>query len=274
MERTKKIVPFKEELDYLFDIYLLTGGFPSVINNYIENRYCRKKEDIANKFYESTIRSVLGDISNTRISEVLARELLKNISERYASRYSFTTIGQSVASSHQVVQDYLELLENSFVVEVMYAVDIPSRKSRFKADKKIYFSDPFIYHALCAHVSGMNGFEVSKENVSKCKDKIIEGVAANHLIQTKEISYQKDWKTYLWYLYTTRGKEIDFVYKKNNGSLLGIELKYQTEVRPFRIDEMENQLILTKNQFQKTQKRILIPVPVFLSVLQKSSRVI
>ena len=59
----QKVHQFKKELGYLFQIYLITGGFPGVINHYLSNRYSKNKEMIEPQVSEIFIRDVLGDLS-------------------------------------------------------------------------------------------------------------------------------------------------------------------------------------------------------------------
>jgi len=275
--KTNVIRAFKEELDYLFEIYLLTGGFPGVINEYLDNKFVEKKETIKNELYETLIRIILGDVSKIKRSEIISKEIMRGIMKRYGSRYSFTTIGKDVDLPHQTIIEYLEIFENAFIAEVVYPFDISTKKIKFKGDKKIYFSDPFIYHSTYSFIIGADGFNASKENLLKNKDKIIESVVSNHLIRTKEVPYLREWKTYLNFFYSTTGKEIDFIYKKKNGSIVGIEVKYKEKTRKkeiTKVEGIEGYIVLTKSQFEKFNNTIFIPVSLFLSLLKKSKKLI
>ncbi len=299
MGKIGEIIPFKEELDYMLDLYLLTGGFPGVINEYFGNKYDKKEEGIGNELYETFMRIVLGDVSKIRRGETIARELMRRIVERYGTKYSFTTIGRDLELSHQTAIEYLEILEDAFLIEVVHSLDLAKRRPKLKGNKKIYFSSPFVYYCVESFISGLDGFFSSKENLMRKKDKIVEGVVANHLIQTKEEPYIKEWRTYLWFFYTSTGKEMDFVYKKPffmwgsapqprkpcNGlkesftkeNLVGIEVKYKEEVDKreiTRINGIAEYIVLTKNQYERVDSMVFIPVSLFLSVLEKSRRLL
>lgn len=270
------IMPFEGELNYLFDIYLLTGGFPAAVNNFLKNKFIEKTENIDNTYYEILIRMILGDISKIKRSEIIAREIMKGVIEKYTTKYSYTILGKDLNLVHQNVIEYLEILENSFILEVINSFDISKKIAKIKGEKKIYFSDPFIFHSLSAYTSGADGFQISKENMLKIKDKLIEGVIANHLIRVKEIPYIKEWKTYLWFYYTTTGKEIDFLFKKNH-KFIGIESKYKQKVDKrdiTQIKEVKKYLILTKKHYEIQDKSIFIPVSIFLSLLKSSERLL
>ncbi|HJH31810.1 MAG TPA: ATP-binding protein [Methanosarcinaceae archaeon] len=271
----KNILPFKEELDWLFATYTLTGGIPVVINDYLAQKYINKKENIGPNIYERFIRVVLGDITKLRRSETTAKAILKEIILKYASRYSFTKIGNSLNISHQTVIEYLELFENSLLIEVVSSYDFNKKSARIKGNKKIYFSNPFIYYSVAALLSGEDGFSITEEILLKNRDILIEGMVANHLARTKEIPYLKEWKTFLWMYYTKTGKEIDFIYKGGGDGYLGIEVKYREEVdirEITHIRETGKDIVLTKNQFEIVDDMTFIPIPVFLAGLGNSQR--
>jgi predicted AAA+ superfamily ATPase len=101
---------------------------------------------------------------------------------------------------------------------------------------------------------------------------IIEGIVASHLTMSMETPYLKERNTFLWFYYDTRGKEIDNVLMRD-GRYLGIEVKYQSDVGPrdvTRVQEIDNYLILSKNDVVKTDDTYVVPVEAFLSVLEMS----
>ncbi len=270
----KKALPFKEELDWLFEMYILTGGIPLVVNDYLAQKYYHESENIDGKIYETFIRLILGDITKLRRSETTAKEILKNIAIKYSTRYSFTTIGKSAGGiAHQTVIEYLEMFENSLLVDVLSSYDFTKKSPRFKGDKKIYFSNPFIFYSINSLLSGEDGFTASKEIISRNKDVLIEGIVENQLAQTKEIPYLREWNTYLWFYYTSTGKEIDFIY--NGNRYLGIEVKYKEEVSTQEITwapETKMIIVLTKNQFEIHQDMLFVPISVFLVCIDKSQK--
>ena len=275
MNKINLVRAFKEELDYLLDIYLLTGGFPGVINEYLNNKFVKKKETIKSEMYETLIRIILGDISKIRRSEQIGKEIIRGIVKRYGTRYSFSAIGKDIELPHQTVIEYLELFENSFVAGVLYPFDISRKKPMFKGEKKIYFLDPFIYHAVSSFLTGADGFVNSRESLTKNKDVLIESVVSNHLIQIKEVPYLREWKTYLGFFYSSTGKEIDFIYRKNNGNFLGIEVKYRESKRKLtKIDGIKEYIVLTKSQLERRDNVLFVPVSLFLALLKKSERLI
>lgn len=275
IKKVNGIRAFKSDLDYMLGIYLLTGGFPATINEYLKSKFIKKEGGIKVELYETFMRIVLGDVSKLKRSETIGKEVMRGIIEKYTSRYSFTTLGGALGLPHQTVMDYLELLEDSFLIGVFYPLDISRKRLKAKGDKKIYFLDPFIYHSVRSFLTGENGFTLSKDSLLKEKSKLLEALVASALIQIKEVPYSRGWKTYLWSFYTHSGKEIDFVYK--NRDLIGIEVKYAEEVdkrEVSKINEVKKYLVLTKNQIKKFENMDFVPISLFLSLLKKSEKIL
>ncbi len=280
MEQIKKIVfnilPYKKELQYLFRIYLITGGIPGVVNQYIQSRYKNQKEIINSFLSEIFIRDVLGDLSRLQRQEVIIREILKAIIERYGSRYSFLKLSQGIERTHVTIIDSLRILENSFILHVLFAYDFNKKYIKLKGDKKVYFLDPFIYNSVKSYLSGREIWDIITETLrdEEIQSKLVEGIVISHLLMHKEIPYLREGETFLWNYYDKSGKEIDAIIKVNE-KYLGIEVKYQTRVDERdikKISPIKNYILLSKEDVGGKNNTIIVPVDVFLSLLPVSER--
>ena len=139
-----------------FRIYLITGGFPGVVNEHLRKRFAREQELIDSALAETFVRNVLGDVVKKGRQETFARQILKEIINKYGTRYTFSKLARDIETTHVTTIDYLELLEESFVLTVLHAYDFNKQDLKFKGGKKAYFQDPFIFHALKSSLSGMN----------------------------------------------------------------------------------------------------------------------
>ena len=270
--KINKITPFKKELEYFFRIYLMTGGFPGVVNDYLKNKFFQKEGKIESIIPEMFVKDVLGDLAKRNKQEILAREILKSVIDKYASKYSFTNISKSIGSSPITVTDYLEFLEGSFILFILYAYDFSKKHIRFKGNKKIYFIDPFVSHSLSSYLAGKDVNDVIQEMLEdeESLSKLVEGIVCSHLTMSKEKPYLRDAKTFLWFYYNK--KEIDFVVKQNM-HYLGIEVKYQSgvELRDIvRITPVKNYLLLSKDELKENEDVFIVPVELFLVLLKKS----
>lgn len=271
-----RMMPCKKELQYLFGLYLISGGSPGVINHYLINKYEKHKEMIEPAIAEIFIRDVLGDLARLQKQENLAREILKAVLDRYGSRYSFTGLSKAIERTHVTTIDYLEFLEDSFILAVFYAYDFSKKDAKLKGDKKAYFSDPFIYHAIKSYLSGRAVWEVITETSwsEEIQSKLVEGLVMQHLLMHKEMPYLKKGNTFLWLYYDKSGKEIDAILKADK-KYWGIEVKYQAQADARDVQQIapvKHYLLLSKDDVEIGDSVSVVPVDVFLSLLEISER--
>lgn len=267
--------PFKQELSYLFRLYLRCGGYPFAVNNYISKSQTDKLS-IDPKLSEILMRDILGDLSKLGKQQTLTRQILKGISKRIGSRYSFSKLAEDIEATHVTVIDYLETLEESFILTVLYAFDFNKKTLKFKGSKKIVFRDPFIHHSIRSFLTGRDVNEVTEETLQneELTAKIVEEVVSSHLITSLEIPMMKEPKTFMWFYYNTQGKEVDNILRVDE-SYHAIEVKYQGKVTTsdiWKIPQCKEHIILTKEDLKTDGKVILAPVDMFLALLKKSNR--
>jgi predicted AAA+ superfamily ATPase len=265
------ILAYKKELQYLFRIYLITGGIPGVVNHYLQNRYGNQKEIISSSLSEIFIRDVLGDLSRLQRQETVIRDILKAVTEKYGSRYSFSKLSQGIGRTHVTVIDSLEVLENSFILIVLYAYDFNENYVKSKGHKKVYFLDPFIFCSIKSYLSGMEIWNIITETLrdEEMQSKLVEGIVISHLLMHKEIPYLRESKTFLWNYYDKSGREIDSVVKVKK-KYLGIEIKYRAQVDERdikKISPIKDYILLSKENVGEKGNVLIIPVDVFLSLL-------
>lgn len=85
----QNIMIFKKQLDALFEIYLLTGGIPSIINEYKTN------SKISTKLFNVYLTSIIGDLRRYNYKEHYFKQLIKetyNVLSNPISWNSFTKI--------------------------------------------------------------------------------------------------------------------------------------------------------------------------------------
>lgn len=275
IEAVRKLLPYHNELEYLFQIYLKTGGFPDSINSYLGNRYAYKKEIIDDNVYERFAQIVRGDLFEMVRNESNLREIIDALLHRHSSKYSFTNIAEQVSSrpDDKTIASYIDLLRESILARVFYSYDFSRKKFRPKADKKVYFYDPFLYYAMSSWLQGKPGYEICSQIVieDETVSGILEGIIGNHLALTKEYLPMRDMITFLWFYYD-KHKEIDFIYKKDNDKYLAVEVKYQTNVseKDMSIIDVPNEYILITKETTNLKDILMLPACIFLALLEKS----
>lgn len=275
-KETQKIISFKRELGYLFQIYLITGGLPGIINHYLTNRYSNRKEVIEPQVAEIFIRDVLGDFSRLQKQETIVRQILKAIVERYGSRYSFSKLSREIDRTHITTIDYLEFLEDSFISFILYPYDFNKKEPKWKGEKKVYFFDPLIFHSINSYLTGEEIWNIVTRTMQdeELQSKIVEGVAISHLLIHREIPFLKTARTFLWSYYDKSGREIDIILKEDGG-YSGIEVKYSTQVsekKMRKIGPVKKYIILSKEDIGGEGETMVVPVDIFLSLLTPSEK--
>jgi hypothetical protein len=271
------LAPFKEELEYFFRMYLITGGFPRAINYYLEQRFQQREENMDSVLAETYVRTILGDMSSQGKQESLSRALLKEVVDRYGSRYSFSSLARSLGTTHVTTIGYLELLEASFLLFILYAYNFDKKQMRPDAPKKIYFLDPLIYHAIVTYLTGDELWNVITLTLQdeELQSKVIEGVVASHILANGERPFLREGNTFVWFYCDRSGREVDFVVKGREETLLGLEVKYQANVAEsdvFRISPLKRYVLLSKDDIEESGNALIVPTEIFLAFLAVSER--
>ncbi|MFH0947859.1 MAG: ATP-binding protein [Elusimicrobiota bacterium] len=274
----RKLLPYQKELYMLFRMYLITGGYPESINSYISNKYFgeKKEEKINNEIYERYVDVLKGDLSRMVKNEDTMRELIGGVLRRQGSRYSFNDVAHEINNStdHKTVISYTEILRESLLVRMFYAYDLNKNTYKLKADKKIFFFDPFLCYSMNSWLKGKDGYEVSSEMLldDTITGNMIEGIVGNHISMTKESLPMKEMITFLW-LYYDDSREIDYLYKNTNDEFTAIEVKYQNNVTKRDIaslDRIKKYFLISKDTVL-FENVAIIPAHLFLFLLQKSN---
>jgi hypothetical protein len=231
-----------------FEEYILTGGLPFVINNYLETGF------IDDNIYDIYIKWVLGDIEKYSFKANTGKTILRKIIETLSSKISWSTLTQYADVSHHTVKEYVDVFERSFLNLFIYNSEdgiINTKKM-----KKIYFIDSFFYFAIYKWVYGeINMFQKSLKLISddEFMGKIKENVFASHIWQNFiDLSDTIDYKNKFYFFSPKKGKEIDFVINHND-KILNLEVKSKDSNR-------KDAIILTKKAFFENK----IPLTMFL----------
>lgn len=246
-------------LQKLFDDYLLTGGFPNTINEYYQKGF------ISSVTFETFVKWIEGDLHEIGKSEKLATQILNRVFTHLTTPVSWYKLAKEAGiGSHATVMDYMEILERLFVLFSTKCFLVGQQQVDVKKNRKIYFSDPFIYNSLYAYINGFldESFAfTTKQTISgKTKPALVENTVAAHLSRTLSPLYYGKFKD----------NEIDFVGRKH-GVVHFFEVKYQNKVSPSEFswtkDAISRLTVITKKDFHEG-KLELIPVEIFLATLK------
>jgi len=251
------MIPYFDELEPLFYSYILTGGFPDALLEYL------KKGEINEKIYETIIRLFLGTLSKENKSEEIGREILEKILSSGASRLDFITIASDIGIHHNTVREYIELLESSRIIYLLPAWDINKKRYSLRKQKKTVFQSSLIPQAIHQYLTGCT-YDDILDFVDKNLEVIVEQLVSSHIIQSFEKPVIKERHTFAGFYYDT--KECDLLISENK-RFYGYEIKYgktKKEKYPFIVS------YITKDTIDENT----YPAPLFLAGIEKSKNTI
>lgn len=262
---------YQEDLNTLFTQYLITGGIPKPINEFFTTG------KINNSTYEIYIRSLMGDLARWQIPEIAIKQLLSSIILKLTTNVSWNSLAMEAdLGSHNTASKYVQSLENSFVLNTLYAINPSKGTLNITKDKKVYFKDPFIFHSLRSWVSGSgNYFESSVDYINDPTDKskLVECIVHSHLVRLMYNTFPSDVfspEDHIFYMKTKSGTEIDYILKSKNSELLAIELKYQNQLQSSdykSLSSMKKGIMLSKDTFEAEGNYMTVPVTLFLLLI-------
>ncbi|MBI4779319.1 ATP-binding protein, partial [Candidatus Falkowbacteria bacterium] len=206
------------QLEYYLDIYFLTGGFISAINDYKENGAVRQS------VYSNYLHWFLAYVARSNRDIVLTRQIMEKLILSLGSPVGYKTLTHKTkAKTHLTAAEYLNILEAMFAVKTVYQSEDGEPSSR-KA-KKVYFRDPFIFWLFYSYIHGsLNYYKLARERLH---DKavfaaLVENAVLSHLIKNTatEATYWRD---------NVRKIEIDFLVKQGK-SITPILIRYGREI--------------------------------------------
>ncbi|MBB5255112.1 ATP-binding protein [Sulfurisphaera ohwakuensis] len=238
LENYTKYVGYLPKLKEILEYYLITGGFPNAIKDFI----------IEGKVSQSTqydfISSIISDINKLRRSERLFKLTARAIIEKASSEYSFHTISKDYGvGTVKTAISYVNLMEKLYLMKVIDTIDVNTGLPIPRKQKKFYFIDPFIYHTF-------SNWTMTKP---PDKSKLVEAMIVSHLSRLYDVYYVKT------------NEEVDVIVNLN-GEYWGIEIKYG-RVRGGRskvLGKVKKFMYVSKGELGDN----VIPAPLFLAMLE------
>ena len=255
------------------DRYLATGGMPLAVLDFVTHR------SVTDRAYVTYLDAAEGIIGLAGKSKHKADQLASNIWRSSGSPVSWSSLrrGTSIGSYH-TVEEYSNTLEDMFVVSTMYRYDSETNRPKFDSSKKIYFRDPLFVHALEWQIES-DTFEQSLHAVGnrETKSKLVEQAVADHALRMSQALSPRRSRTdqhysVMYWRSAKSGREVDFVVR-DGGSLVPVEVKYQTKVRRddtwgltdfAKATGNKGGIVVTRDEIGKFGPVSLVPAAVFL----------
>lgn len=231
-------LPYFKELNEIFKLYLRCGGFPLAVRSYLT------KNKLTNEVRRTYLSWLRGDVLKLNRSPETVKLVVKALLEKDPSAISWHSIAKEFElKSHRTVYQYINLLSELWVVNILYWINPSSANISFLKNKKVHFTDPFFYDL----------FSVWCLTKPKAESTIVESIVASHLSRKREVTY---WKN--------KG-EVDVIIK--NKELLGFEVKWKEkpEIKRIKMGKLKEIITLTKKTFNRDP--LAVPVSSFLACL-------
>ena len=244
-----------------FSEYLIHGGYLVAVNDLAATGRIRPATFA---MYSDWIR---GDIIKGGRNETYLREIVGAILSRYGGQVSWNALAGALSIDHpRTVSDYVDRLVSMEAAFILPALREDRLCEAPKKARKIFFADPFIYHALNAWIDPRTD-PYSEQVAPLIADPpsvspLVESVAAAH--------YRRFYKTY----YIKARGEVDIAYVQGR-RFWPVEVKWTGQLRPKslnRIVSYPNGLILTRSEAPGAIAGVpTVPLPLQLLRLETSA---
>ncbi|MFA4817192.1 MAG: ATP-binding protein [Parcubacteria group bacterium] len=246
--RIKNKVPLTKELDN----YFFCGGIPRIVNEYLE------KKEIGLENLNLYRDWIVSEIAKNGKRENITKQILARILSSVTSDVSYNSFAEDAGlGSHNTVYDYLNFLEDAFIVSQIYNYDYNQKKINFRKNKKIYLNDPFLFFLFDWWLNGkIPGAEPMLED-SILKSRIAENLIFLHLKKIfKDVYFNRN------------SEEVDFICGK-----FAFESKFQNRIafNDYRgLSKFPGfKIVVTKNTLDIRQEVRLLPLELFLLIDKK-----
>lgn len=258
---------------YLFD-YMLTGGIPRVVDEYV------KRGQIDEGTYTTYLNAVLGDLNNLSRNETIFRQLVENVIKSIGWTTSWRSLQKDTDIGGQnTVPEYVNTLQEMFVLSVFYQYDSEKKKGLFQKEKKVRFHDPFFLHVLNGWIHNKDSFNLANSFVENPTNQgnLIEGIVGDHLIRlafsltTKKQTFVYSNSLFFW-KYGSQ-EEVDYVFNDGSGIEIPIEVKFQNKITVRDLDgiinfkrytHVKNAILLSKDKIGIERECVIVPTSMFL----------
>ncbi len=213
-----------DELKKLFNEFLLYGGYPKIVlTDQVE-----KKEKYLQQIIDTYIKSDIRDLANIKHIDKF-NQLLYALAQQYGQLVNVVELANTSRLSKQTVEEYLFILEQTYIIKRVNPYHRYIRSELFKT-KKVFFYDTGLFNML------------SKKFLPSTIDgQMFETGILSELIKNVGHRNINFWRT-------TDKKEIDFILTKRN-DLIPIQVKLNAARFKFTPIKYFSQKYRTKNNY-------------------------
>jgi len=268
-QNIQNLLLYKKQLDSLFEIYLLSGGIPSTINE------LKKKNKISTNLFNVYLTAIIGDLNRYNYKEMYFKQIVREIFNTLSTPISWNSFTKTTEiKHHDTVQEYITALEELYIANISYRCSVHDKRIHTFM-KKIYIQDPFIFHALHGWTNGKKDyFANAKSNILnlEMKSKLVESVVYNHLCRFSYGLNPRDLfdpKDNVCFYQDSNKKEVDFVILFDD-TYYPFEVKYQASISNFdfvAFKSFNKGILISKDELGMYRHYVKIPISMFLLLI-------
>ncbi|MBW2107601.1 MAG: ATP-binding protein [Deltaproteobacteria bacterium] len=200
LDKPVKSLPLVREIETLFNEFVLYGGYPRVALE----KTIKAREVYLSQVINTYIRKDIRDLANIRHIQKFNR-LLETLAAQCGQLLNITELANTAGISRSTVENYLFILEQTYVIQLLRPFSRNIRAELFKTPK-VFFHDTGIAHLLWL-----------KAFPKTILGSMLENAVFAELRKNREVDEFFFWRT-------QDGKEIDFIVPKGD-SILPVEVK-------------------------------------------------
>lgn len=256
-----------------FENYLLHGGYPKAIDEYL------KEGRISKNFYNNIADLLIKDSKVAGLDPTNLERLLEYLTgpmtvSNLMNPINLEVIGEDESGKPKRKinwKDYFNYLITTYSFFFGYR-ESEECKPNYEDMVKNYVLDPFLYHSIRSYFHNSDDpFEESRKMLkdNTFKGLLVESVVASHLLQSQylfEHVTHVEYDKVLMYRKDDQG-EIDFILcitKNNSKYKFYIESKYSSNPKTGKYSINDTVIVLTKDKLDKENNVVYIPVSIFL----------
>lgn len=251
---------FAKELEHYFDEYIRFGGYPAGV---LEQNY-ERKIILLNEIYQTYVRKDINQLFS--IENVAAfNNLVRLLGFQIGQLVNLKELATSTASSWRTIENYLFILENTFIIKRVLPFFSNKRKEVVKMPK-IFFHDTGLRNQLVKNTNSL----VHRNDAGSLVESFVFQQLYRNLNVNEELKF---WRT-------QNKNEVDFVIESEE--IIPVEVKYKAFESPqipqgirFFMQQYHCKIafVITKNflgEIKKENCRIIF-LPAYLLLMNRLS---
>lgn len=231
LEGEEKLPERSESLEKLYDLYCIWGGYPEIVIN--------KDRELLSSLVTTTIEEDIIKYFSLREGKKLWN-VVKRLAVITGNLLDYSSLGVS----YPTAQEYLSILERSFVLKTIPTFST-NKLTELTKREKVYFYDSGFRNQLIGTFSGI-------------EERPDGGATLENSVWTQLTKYGE-----VLYWRTKSKAEVDFILRRVDGSIIPVEVKITGKITPSLLSFIEKYqpeiaLVLSQDTFEKKVKNTTV----------------